>query len=159
LRRFTDVCQAIEFAHDRGVLHRDLKPGNVMLGEHGETLVVDLGLAKRFTPQSNIPESNSTADYVTTELSECDDSNETRYGTFLGTPSFAPPEQILGHLDKLGPASDVFSLGAILYQVLTGEVPIKGTSFEDYLTKAKTGRQLLPNNQSKFGARLNEDCC
>ena len=123
LRRFVDVCEAIHYAHDRGVLHRDLKPGNIMLGKYGETLVVDWGLAKPLgqtsgpnpTEQSELP----------VEPSGNTPGSETSYGQFLGTTAYAPPEQLLGKLDELSPASDVYSLGAVLFELLTGKPPVR----------------------------------
>src|SRR5205085_4186709 len=117
LGRFIDVCQAIDYAHSRGVLHRDLKPGNIMLGKYGETLVVDWGLAKAAGKAEHC---NSPAEGT---LSPTSGSavEPTQMGTALGTPAFMSPEQAAGRLDELGPATDVYSLGATLYQVLTGQ--------------------------------------
>ncbi len=109
LRRFTDVCNAIGYAHSRGVLHRDIKPGNVIVGTHGETLVVDWGLAKA------TGKSDSTSGERTLLPGSADGSSETLPGSALGTPSYMSPEQAEGNLEALGPRSDVFSLGATLY--------------------------------------------
>ena len=120
LRRFTDVCNAIDYAHSRGVLHRDIKPGNVIVGRHGETLVVDWGLAKatgHADPTSGERTLKPTAD---------SGSTETLPGLALGTPAYMSPEQAAGDLDRLGPQSDVYSLGATLYTVLTGKPPFAG---------------------------------
>ncbi len=120
LRRFLDVCNAIEYAHGRGVLHRDIKPGNVVVGKYGETLVVDWGLAKP-TGQSD-PEMGER----TLVPSSASGSVETLPGSALGTPAYMSPEQAAGELDRLGPASDVYSLGATLYCLLTGQAPFEG---------------------------------
>ena len=124
LRQFTDVCNAIEYAHSRGILHRDIKPSNVIVGRHGETLVVDWGLAKatgKSEPDSLertlIPQSGSG-------------SSETLPGSALGTPAYMSPEQASGDLDRVGPLSDVYSLGATLYCLLTGKAPYEGNAFE-----------------------------
>ncbi len=121
LRRFIDVCNAIEYAHHRGVLHRDLKPGNIMLGKYGETLVVDWGLSKVMA-QPDSPDPSE----VPLAPSSASGSNETQMGTALGTPAYMSPEQAAGRLDQLGPASDVYSLGATLYYLLTNRPPFQG---------------------------------
>jgi tetratricopeptide (TPR) repeat protein/tRNA A-37 threonylcarbamoyl transferase component Bud32 len=120
LRRFTDVCNAIDYAHSRGVLHRDLKPGNIIVGKHGETLVVDWGLAKA------TGKGDPSAGERMLSPSSATGSSETMPGSALGTPAYMSPEQAEGNLDALGPWSDVYSLGATLYCLLTGEPPVKG---------------------------------
>jgi serine/threonine-protein kinase len=116
LRRFLDVCNAVEYAHSRGVLHRDLKPGNVMVGRFGETQVVDWGLAKVL----DLPERTSSA---ILQHGSTSGSTETSPGSVIGTPAYMSPEQAEGRHDDVGPASDVYSLGATLYTVLTGRAP------------------------------------
>jgi WD40 repeat protein/tRNA A-37 threonylcarbamoyl transferase component Bud32 len=117
LRRFLDVCNAVAYAHSRGVLHRDLKPSNVMLGAYGETLVVDWGLAKV------IGRADGAGSELTLRPSSGSDVQATRAGVAIGTLSYMSPEQARGDLEKLGPATDVYSLGATLYHVLTGRAP------------------------------------
>ena len=119
LGRFIDVCQAIQYAHDRGVLHRDLKPGNIMLGKYGETLVVDWGLAKAVGRAES--RERPVTDEPTLHPASASGSAETLPGSALGTPSYMSPEQAAGRLDQLGRASDVYSLGANLYCLLTGK--------------------------------------
>jgi len=134
LQRFIDVCQAVAYAHSRGVLHRDLKPGNIMLGKYGETLVVDWGLAK----------TQATADHPhladEPPLTPNTGSGEpTVAGSALGTPLYMSPEQAEGRLDMLGPASDVYSLGATLYHLLTGQAPNAGHDPLELLARCATG--------------------
>ena len=131
LRRFIDVCNAIDYAHDQGILHRDLKPGNIMLGRHGETLVVDWGLAKAFKGIDTSPNNGgSTVDDSGTS-SDKGSGGATRDGGFVGTATYAPPEQLRGEHSKLCPASDVYSLGGILFEILTGRPPIEQSSSID----------------------------
>jgi serine/threonine-protein kinase len=124
LRRFTDVCNAIDYAHSRGVLHRDIKPSNIIVGKHGETLVVDWGLAKA------TGRTEPGAEDQTLIPSTASGSSETLPGSALGTPAYMSPEQAHGDLERLGPASDVYSLGATLYCLLTGKPPFEGDAIE-----------------------------
>jgi len=95
------IAEAIQYAHQRGILHRDLKPQNVLIDEHDRPRVTDFGLAKHAGADSNL----------------------TQTGAVMGSPSYIPPEQATGRQDQVGPHSDVYSLGAILYQLLTGKAP------------------------------------
>lgn len=152
--RFIDVCDAIEYAHCRGILHRDLKPGNIMLGRFGETLVVDWGLAR--TLDSRETESTIT-DEGLVNPTICTGTEKTLMGSAVGTPQYMSPEQAAGRLDILGPRSDVYSLGATLFCVLTGEPPVEGENIGEILQKVQRGdikslRELNPSLDKRLRA-------
>ena len=145
LRRFTDVCNAINYAHSRGVLHRDIKPGNIIVGKHGETLVVDWGLAKA----KGWTDAVEPSDERPLVPSSASGSAETLPGSALGTPAYMSPEQARGDLEHLGPQSDVYSLGATLYCLLTGKPPVEGDDVGAVLRAVQRGdfrppRQVEP---------------
>jgi serine/threonine-protein kinase len=122
LQRFVAVCDAIAYAHSRGVLHRDLKPHNILIGEFGETLIIDWGLAKAIDEPHR-----KDGDGMAGSGSPCDgDLAPTVTGEALGTPRYMSPEQARGEHQALGPATDIYSLGAVLYQILTGRAPGPG---------------------------------
>lgn len=138
LAAFMAVCNAIAFAHDRGVIHRDLKPQNIVLGDFGEVIVLDWGLAKLVGQ----PESSDTAqpghgDFVS--LSDTADTEKTKAGRVLGTPSYMAPEQAAGDTEAIGPATDIYGLGAILFSILTGKPPHSGTMVLTLLDKIANG--------------------
>ena len=125
LKRFVDVCNAVAYAHSRGIIHRDLKPDNIMLGKYGETLVVDWGLAKSLASGGCQPPSSDLGEN-TLQPASGSGYALTLDGHAVGTPVFMSPEQAAGKLDELGPAADVYSLGATLYVLLTGKSPFQG---------------------------------
>ncbi|MBI5724928.1 MAG: tetratricopeptide repeat protein [Planctomycetes bacterium] len=117
------VADAVAFAHSKGVIHRDLKPDNVMLGEFGEVVVMDWGLAVSVSPEGK-------ADKLSQSLA------------FGGTPAYMAPEMALGQVDKIGFASDVYLLGAMLYEILTGRKPHKGRNVTESITLAANNAML-----------------
>ena len=136
VRRLLDAClqacQAVAYAHVRGVIHRDLKPKNIMVGEYGEVLVVDWGLAKvvgEAEPERRLKQQDREADLY-----------QTQDGTVMGTPMYMAPEQAEGRLGDVGPRSDVFSLGAVLFHVLTGSGPYKARNLGDLLIRVMSGQ-------------------
>ncbi len=142
---FEAICQAVAFAHSKGVIHRDLKPANVMVGAFGEVQVMDWGLAKvlgerpRVSGPRNAEVSTDTADPErTTDHHEGDDStaDRTQSGQALGTPAYMPPEQARGELDRIDRRSDVFALGGVLCAILTGKPPFTGATGAEVVRKA-----------------------
>jgi serine/threonine-protein kinase len=117
------ASQAVAFAHARGVVHRDLKPDNVLLGAFGEVFVMDWGLAKLVGAEPDLDEAEPTDSVVTDRLLS---GAQTRVGTVAGTPAYMAPEQAAGQLHRIGPHTDVYALGAILYEVLSGRRPFDG---------------------------------
>lgn len=141
LQRLIDICNVIHYAHGRGVLHRDLKSANVMLGRYGETLVIDWGLSKASGRNEVDQDGQEVSVASTTErpvaLSGSHDC-ETRDGTALGTVAYAPPEQLSGQTGQIDARSDVYSIGAILYEVLTGHPPCYGMGISEAFRAAST---------------------
>jgi WD40 repeat protein/serine/threonine protein kinase len=130
------ACNAVAYAHSRGVVHRDVKPENIMLGRFGETLVVDWGVAKTLA----VPETREADPHGAQAAGE--DSSLTRPGSTVGTPRYMSPEQALGELDQVGPASDVYGLGATLYTLLVGHSPFPEGDVTDVLERV--GRGIFP---------------
>ena len=155
LGRFINVCNTIAYAHGRGVLHRDLKPANVMLGDFGETLVVDWGLAKI----AGRPDGEPQAEEGIQGPEPRSGLNSTKQGSWLGTPAFMSPEQAAGRIDLLGPASDVYSLGATLYNLLTGKSAFDGTDVTTVLSQVQQGTFPSPRSLEPSIDRALEAVC
>jgi tetratricopeptide (TPR) repeat protein/predicted Ser/Thr protein kinase len=126
------LARAMHYAHQRGILHRDLKPANVLLTTDGTPKITDFGLAKRLEQ----------------------DKGQTRTGAIMGTPSYMAPEQAEGKTKHLGPAADVYSLGAVLYDLLTGRPPFRGETVLDTLEQVRTVEPVRP---SRLQPRLPPD--
>lgn len=207
LHSFIDACKAMAFAHKRGVLHRDLKPQNIMLGEFGETLILDWGLARIMSvsesdsadgESSGRRQGNTDGVLVSGEYEDDFDSEkessgegeseddtfnlqtieseeagvdsqaptfaaatvrtdsrsegtETRYGSVMGTLAYMPPEQAEGKLDQLDPRTDIYSLGAILYEILANEAPVPKDKIErmlDYVINKPTRPPIEVNRST-----------
>ena len=122
LSHFTDLCNAVAYAHSRGVIHRDIKPENVMVGEFGETVVLDWGLAK-VRGKKDIRSADLERNV---ELMRDGGGLNTVDGSAMGTPAFMSPEQARGHISQVDERSDIWSLGVVLFQLLTGALPFRG---------------------------------
>jgi tetratricopeptide (TPR) repeat protein/tRNA A-37 threonylcarbamoyl transferase component Bud32 len=144
LHHFLGMCQAVAYAHSRGVIHRDLKPQNVMLGKYGETLVVDWGLAKPVGRSDDVRKSSGEATLEPTGSGE-----GTAMGSVVGTPGYMSPEQAAGRWDVIGPASDLYSLGATLYTLLTGRPPLQGDNWPQIQQQIQRGDFPRPREVNK----------
>ncbi|MDZ4404882.1 WD40 repeat domain-containing serine/threonine-protein kinase [Prosthecobacter sp.] len=154
---FRKVCDAIAFAHSQGVLHRDLKPDNIMVGEFGEVLVMDWGLAKIKAESekqkaemdaAQQPDSISVFDFPISAFSK------TLHGSVLGTPQYMSPEQARGSLAEVDELSDIYALGGILYAILTLRPPVEGATALEVLERVSKGEITAPTAfQSRSGSR------
>ena len=150
LHHFADLCGAVAFAHSRGVMHRDLKPQNVMIGEYSETVLIDWGLAKVKSEKENrdFERKMETLRHASLGMPI--------QGAALGTPEYMPPEQAFGDILNIDEPSDVYSLGAILYNLLTGRAPFEGRGPLEVLRKVQRYGQgketLVPVLQRVPGA-------
>jgi len=141
------VCDAVSYAHSKGVLHRDLKPDNIMVGNFGQVYLMDWGIAH--LKGSGKP---SIADMVLPEIKKRKSYSirEEEQGNVLGTPCYMAPEQAHGNVDAIDERSDVFSLGAILYEILTGTFPIPGDSLRDMVINARKCEIEPPDERVDF---------
>ena len=165
---FRMVCEAVGFAHSRGVIHRDLKPDNVMVGSFGEVLVVDWGLAKIWRggpdtvqrmavasavletiPDNSLPVSPSPP--VRSSMQAMSGEFATQHGAVVGTPAYMSPEQARGESDRLGPWSDLWALGALLFAILYGRSPYRGSGTQSVVDQVVAGPPEPPD-----GARAPE---
>src|SRR5207248_10737095 len=135
---FAQVCQAVAYAHSRGVIHRDLKPANVMVGAFGEVQVMDWGLAKVLegTAAGGAPAPPPAAGETENPPGP---GTASQTGVALGTYAYMPPEQARGEVGRVDRRSDVFGLGAILCEILTGQPPYRGNSREQLGLQAVRG--------------------
>jgi len=138
---FEQVCQTMAYAHARGVIHRDLKPSNVMVGSFGEVQVMDWGIAKVLdqggvTDRDRSPQSRDESSAIST-VRTGSDTDESRAGLVMGTLAYMAPEQARGALDTLDERADVFGLGSILCEILTGQPAYTGRTGEELYRKAE----------------------
>lgn len=140
LNAFVVVCKTVAYAHSRGVIHRDLKGENVIVGDFGEVVVLDWGLAKLM---------DRTDEQVQTPAMSIDhhatgNVDLTMQGDTLGTPAYMAPEQAAARLDLIEPRTDVYGLGAMLYHILTGQPPFTGTNVNEVLRKVESEEPIPP---------------
>ncbi|MBU1899063.1 protein kinase [Myxococcota bacterium] len=136
LQIFMQICMAVAYAHSRGVIHRDLKPSNVMLGAFGEAFVMDWGLAKIVRADVPSPVIGGRPDEA---------AFQTRVGAITGTPMYMSPEQAMGLTEAISTRSDIYALGAILYQILTLHPPFQGATTRAILEQVRRGEIVPPS--------------
>ena len=141
------VCDAVSFAHSKGVLHRDLKPDNIMIGKYGQVYLMDWGIAH---VKQNGNSAASGTDTPEVKKRKCYSIREEQKGNVVGTPCYMSPEQACGDPNVIDERSDIFSLGAILYEILTGKFPIPGQSLREMQVNAKKCEFPPPNERVDF---------
>jgi len=153
---FVDVARAVAYAHARGVVHRDLKPQNVMIGRYGEVQVMDWGLAKVLgaKPRAGPAEDLSQSDVKTDALRA-----ETEHGALVGTPAYMAPEQAARDPRGVGPPADVYALGATLFHVLTGRAPYVGSASADVVEQVRRRGPPRPRDLDPSVPRELEAVC
>jgi serine/threonine-protein kinase len=160
LDSFISVCNVVAYAHSKGVLHRDLKGQNVILGDYGEVFLLDWGLAKVVGARGHPVAAVQTppADRLPAEVAECETalfpapvvdpteqlSRATVEGQVLGTPGYMAPEQAAGQNERITERTDVYGLGAILYEILTGQAPFRGKDVKEVLVSVQQGPLAAP---------------
>lgn len=148
---FAKVCDAVAFAHSRGVIHRDLKPDNVMIGDFGEVLLMDWGLAKvvgeHAMSRGMVEEDGVSLEEAAKQIRDRRSmaAQRTLEGQILGTPNYMPPEQAAGKISELDNRTDIYALGGILYDLLCLRAPIDGANLKEMVAKIKKGDIPLPN--------------
>jgi serine/threonine-protein kinase len=160
LQAFVGVCNTVAFAHSKGVIHRDLKGSNIILGEFGEVVLLDWGLAKLVDREAHGTEPAADFDPMMTAPHGAAPEQPgfspglTSAGAVMGTPAYMAPEQAEGRADRIGRKTDVYGLGTILYEILTGHAPFEGRSIDDVLRKV---REEPPDPPRKLNRSIGKD--
>jgi serine/threonine protein kinase/tetratricopeptide (TPR) repeat protein len=150
LEAFVSICRAVDYAHSRGVLHRDIKPDNIMLGSYGEALLLDWGLAKALNQPADAVEENhalhrpSRPPGLAPVHLLTGSSAATQVGAIIGSPAYMPPEIAAGHSDVADEKTDIYLLGATLYEILTGKPPRAGGSVLELIDLAQATPPVPP---------------
>lgn len=148
LQSFLSVCNAVAFAHDERVIHRDIKPANVMIGDFGEVILLDWGLAKRLDEPEPAAAAAAGLDGETGTSAA-----QTLAGVRLGSPAYMAPEQASGRIDLHGTQTDVYGLGVMLYEILSGDVPFSGASTEELLAAIQSREMPDPRMRNRSAPR------
>jgi eukaryotic-like serine/threonine-protein kinase len=164
LRKFQAACDAVAFAHAHGVIHRDLKPQNIMIGRFGEVLVLDWGVAKILSQQRSEEILSEADTLMLTERERSSDDQlrpeaATTHGTIIGTPLYMSPEQSRGEIERLDERSDIYSLGAILYYLLTNQAPRAGEGSNVTERRDESERVPRPRELNSTVTRAAEAIC
>lgn len=150
LNIFASICKAMQYAHDKGVIHRDLKPQNVILGDYGETIILDWGLAKFVDEEDRISEQESVGGRSV---------QVTVPGAVMGTPAYMSPEQAKGEVEKVDHRSDIYCLGVILFHILTGKLPFEGITGDEMIKNVIAGKPIQPRSLDPTISRPLEAIC
>lgn len=155
LQALVKVAEALAYAHSRGVIHRDIKPDNILIGRFGEVMLMDWGLARDLSEKSDSVYKSGMVQAVKNSLpgSSVASVNLTQMGVVLGSPGYMAPEQARG--EELSEKADVFALGGLLTEILTGQPAVEGESVEELIENAKQGEIITPRmRDSKVPAEL-----
>jgi serine/threonine protein kinase/tetratricopeptide (TPR) repeat protein len=154
------VCDALAYAHDRGVVHRDIKPANIMIGAYGEVVVMDWGVARIHRTGPVRTERAARAGARSARRGDevsVDPTVMTQDGEVVGTPGYMPPEQARGDTAAIGPAADVYAVGAVIYELLTGTPPVRGRTLTEIISRtisASIRRPSLAREDRAIPAQL-----